>query len=268
MDYERARRLVLLTGLVILLLVATVMFVRRVDPVEVVATLLFLPIFAAVLIWGARGGIAAGLVAALAYAALRWPAIQAVGAGRFAGLIAMRSIGYVAFGAIGGWSLQQLRASITKLELYDQIDDATKLHNSRAIVETLDRERSRADRYHEIVSVVIARVTGLEGKRRSGTLAELGQMIEAGKRTVDSAMHATQGPVDLFVVVLPETGASGANTFATKLGNLVTAVGGANLNVDVTTITYPDQPDELAGFLDEARRIVASDFPAPAAHST
>ncbi|MDQ3646795.1 MAG: hypothetical protein M3345_07660, partial [Actinomycetota bacterium] len=92
MDYRRARLLLLGGGILVLLVIAGVMYVRRVETVEVLATLLFIPVFVGVVLWGIRGGLATAVLAALGYAALRYPAIDAVGAGRFLGLLASRSL--------------------------------------------------------------------------------------------------------------------------------------------------------------------------------
>ena len=56
LGYARARRLLLVTGVVVLAVVALVTWARRVDTVEVVATLLFLPIFLAFVLRGVISG--------------------------------------------------------------------------------------------------------------------------------------------------------------------------------------------------------------------
>lgn len=268
-EYDQYRSRVLGAGLAVLLLVAVIMFVRRVDPIEVVATLLFLPIFVAFVAWGVRGGVIAGVAAALMYGALRIPAVQAVGVDRFAGLLVTRALGYVGFGAIGGWAGRQLRASITKLELYDHVDDETALHNSRAAVETIVRERARADRYRETFSVVECRfdLTGSDGRERASLLLAVGENVEQRKRIVDSAMHATSGSTDIVLAVLPETGAAGAQIFAGKLREAVAEVVGSDAVETSTVATYPDQPEAIDRIIDEFRQIVAHDFPQPAPSS-
>src|SRR5688500_2886807 len=82
MSYPQLRRLVVLTGLAVLVVTALVMFARRVDTVEVVAVLLFIPIFLAFFEWKVVGGVTASLLATAVYVAARYPAIEAVGAGR------------------------------------------------------------------------------------------------------------------------------------------------------------------------------------------
>jgi hypothetical protein len=47
LGYAKARQLLVVTGLAVLAIVVVVMYARRVDSVEVVATILFVPIFLA-----------------------------------------------------------------------------------------------------------------------------------------------------------------------------------------------------------------------------
>src|SRR3546814_808792 len=117
LGYVKARQLLIVTGLLVLAVVALVAYARGVDDVEVAGTLLFLPIFVAFVFRGVAGGILSALVAIAIYAALRSPAIDAVGASEFTGLLASRSAAYLIFGAVGGWATQVLEGSLTKLEL-------------------------------------------------------------------------------------------------------------------------------------------------------
>lgn len=228
LGYAGARRLLLAAGLVLLLLVAAVMYIRRVDTAEVGATLLFIPVFVAFVFGGLKGGIVAGVLAAVGYAALRYPAIDAVGAGRFAGLIASRAIAFVAFGTIGGWATKQLETSLTKLELYDQIDDLTGLYNARFFVQDLDLEMSRSTRYQTIFSISLVDVPSaplaqLPRRRRIGVIRELARLLRDSVRTVDRAAHGADPARHRFAVVLPETGPEGARIFTDRLAERVAA---------------------------------------------
>ena len=130
LGYVKARRLLVLVGVLVLGVVAVTMYARRVDTVEVVATLLFLPIFLAFVYRGVVGGVVAALVATGIYTALRYPAIDAIGADEYTGLIVSRAAAYLIFGAVGGWAMSVLEGSLEKLELYDEIDDETGLYNA------------------------------------------------------------------------------------------------------------------------------------------
>jgi GGDEF domain-containing protein len=223
--YARARRLFLITGLGVLLITAAVMYARGVDTIEVAGTLFFMVVFIGFLFYKIRGGIIAGVVAALWYASLRYPAIQAVGLDRFIGLIASRGVAYVCFGVLGGWATDNLEASIQKLELYDQIEDTTGLYNARFFVQDTDLEMSRSNRYHTIFSVAVAEIPDetLEslGRKRSGTLRQLGRTIADSVRTVDRAVFGSDDHRHRLAVVLPETGPEGARIFADRLAQRV-----------------------------------------------
>ncbi len=153
MDYARARRLLTLVGLAVLAVLTLLLLVRSVDEVEVIATVLFVPLFLALMYFGVVGGILGAVVASVVYVALRADVIDAVGWGEFSSLIATRTISFLLFGLVGGWASATLEQSLDKLDLYDQIDDATGLHNSRFLLEDIDLERARCARYSTVFSV-------------------------------------------------------------------------------------------------------------------
>ena len=244
LGYNRARQLILVAGLIVLVLVAGLMYVRRVEPVEVAGTLLFIPIFLAFVYAGLRGGLIAGVVAALVYAGLRYPAIDLVGFSRFAGLTLSRSLAYVAFGAIGGFANQQLGASLTKLDLFDQIDDGTGLFNARFFVDNTGLEMERSDRYQTIFCVVVVDVptdsmASLSRRNRERVIKEIGRIIKESIRTVDRGVHAADESRHRFAAILPETGRDGARVFAGRLvEKMVEILNHRGATVDPQRISY------------------------------
>ena len=255
MTYEKARQLLLAVGLFVLLLTATVMFIRRVDTVEVIATLLFIPVFVGFVFWNLRGGLIAAALAAIAYAAFRYPAIDVAGAGSFTGLLLSRTIAYFAFGTIGGWANSQLAGSLNKLELYDQIDDHTGLFNARFFVQDTEVELSRSNRYQTIFSVVNVDfpsegMLALSRRQRVSIRKDLGRMLKEAVRTVDRPVHGFDGQRHNFAVVLPETGREGASIFVNRLGDKMAQFledKGVKLPEDGvrrTAVSYPDDGQE------------------------
>lgn len=209
-----------------LAVVVLIMYVRRVDTIEVLATLLFVPIFLAFVVRGVVGGVAAALGAVVVYAALRYPAIEAVGADEFTGLTASRSAAYLIFGAVGGWSTQVLEGSLLKLELYDEIDDETGLFNARHFLRQSDLEVARAARYQTLFSIVILDLPvesfgTLRHRERRAVLRELGRLLGEGVRNVDHVVHVRDGGVHRLGVVLPETAREGAEVFRSRLDERV-----------------------------------------------
>ncbi len=228
LGYSKARLTLMGVGLLVLLLIAALMLARSVDTVEVLGILLFIPVFIAALFWNVPGGVIAAVLAAGAYGFFRYPAIQSVGLEPFVGVIGARTVGYLLFGLLGGWANKQLEASLTKLELYDQIDDATGLFNARFFLQDTDLETSRSRRYQTIFSVAVVDVPSevlapLSRRQRAGLLRELGRILHDSVRTVDRAVHGTGPNSQKLAVVLPETGKEGARIFAERLGDRLTA---------------------------------------------
>jgi len=228
LSYTQVRLLMLGGGLALLGITAGVSYVRRVETAEVAAILFFIPIFIGFVFWDWKGGLIAAVLATVGYILLRRPAIEAIGAGRFTSLIFSRSVAFFAFGAIGGLANQQLRGSLTKLDLYDQIDDETGLFNARYFLQDTDLEMSRARRYQTLFSVSAvdfpaAPLHALGRRRRRSTLRQLGQLLSDSVRTVDRGVHAHDGDLHRVAVVLPETAAEGAGVFTDRLATRIAA---------------------------------------------
>lgn len=267
LGYLKARRLLLLTGLLVLAVVALVMYVRRVDTVEVVATLLFIPVFLAFVFRGVWGGVVGALVAIGVYTAMRSPAVDAIGFGEFAGLITSRAAAYLIFGAIGGWSTQVLEGSLEKLELYDEIDDETGLYNARHLLNQIDLESARARRYQTLYSLVLldlpaAPFTRLKPRERRNMLRDLGRLLGEGVRNVDHVVHARDGEAHRFAVVLPETAHEGAEVFRGRFGERISHyLGERGVAVDggleARALTVPGDDDAVVDLRHEFERLDA-----------
>ena len=270
--YPAARRLLLVLGLGVLLVTAAIMYARRVDTVEVAATLLFMVVFVAFVFWKIQGGVVAAVLVTIAYASMRYPAIQAVGIDRFLGLIVSRAFAYLAFGVLGGWASQNLEGSLAKLELYDQIDDETGLYNARFFVEDTDLEMSRAQRYSTIFSVAVADIPAaaldsMDRKHRNVTLRHLGRLMSHSVRTVDRAVHGADERRHRLAVVLPETGREGVNVFTDRLVDRLAAYlnqRGASIPpsaIGRVAVSYPDDEATLQSLRQEFVAIDQAEHP-------
>lgn len=273
LDYKTARRLLLAAGLVVLLATAAVMYIRRVDSVEVAAVLLFIVVFIGFILWNTTGGLVAALVATAVYVALRMPAIDAVGFDAFAGVIFSRAVAYLLFGAVGGIANHQLAASLTKLELYDQIDDSTGLYNARFFVHDTDLEISRSKRYQTIFSLSVLEIpveslAGTSRRRRTALMKELARVLQDSVRAVDRVAHCLDGDVHRFGIVLPETAGEGAEVFSTRLAERVSSFlkeRGAKVDeagIPPVFFTYPEHKQAIAELREEFRRVDRSEHPA------
>lgn len=274
--YTRARALMLWSGLGVLLVVSGLAYARRVDPVEVVATLLFIPVFVGLLFWSVRGGLVAGVAAALAYVWLKAPAIEAVGFDFFARSIVVRALAFPLFGLIGGWAIRQLQSAVTKLELYDQIDDATGLFNARFFVEDTDLERSRSDRYHTVFSIAVldvptSLIAGLGRRHATRALHDVGRLLRGSVRKVDRPVHGRSAEHHRLAIVLPETGNEGAGIFARRLAERLTEQlagkqsGNGSPPVTTSWMTYPGDDERLAELQASFREIDRLERPDEAA---
>jgi len=266
LTYDRAKTLLLLSGLILIGVVGLVALSRGVDPIEVAGTLLFVPVFTGFLFFGMPGGLTLGIAAGVAYLLLRWPAIQLVGLGPLAGQIIARVAGYLVFGLGGGWAMDQIRARLEKLELHDEIDDETGLGNARSMLETVDLERARADRYQTIFSVVAADFTApgwrdLSTRKQRTVLRDLGMRLAAGVRASDHLAHARRGDHRIIGVVLPETAAAGARKVADNLRRQLAGFI-SSAEVRVATATHPADAEPMVLILDLFKEIDRSHRPA------
>lgn len=262
-SYQRARSLLLLSGLVLIALVALVSLVRGVDRVEVVATLLFIPIFAGFMVRGIIGGLITAIAAGIVYVLLRLPAIDLVGFSALSGQITARLVGYLGFGVGGGWAFGQVKATLEKMALYDDVDDETGLGNARSFLEVADVEKARAERYEKVFSVVAADFVAwdeLTARRKKAQLRQLGTRLAAGVRSSDHPAHGRSGERHIIGVVLPETSTEGARIVAENLRDqLVQAIGSDE--VRVITATYPGNEASMARITDLFKEIDRSSRP-------
>src|SRR5207249_364653 len=166
------------------------------------------------------------------------------------------------FGLIGGWASAQLEASLNKLELYDQIDDATGWFHARFFVKDTGLEMSRANRYQTIFSVALVDIPAdtfapLGRRQRAGVLKDLGQVLKHSVRVVDRPVHALDGDQHHLAIVLPETANAGAQIFTERLAGKLTehlAKRGVAVEADRMTsmwVTFPDDPARLEQIREE-----------------
>jgi diguanylate cyclase (GGDEF)-like protein len=270
LTYPAARRLLVAGGLLVLLVTAGVMYARRVDTVEVVAVLLFIPVFLAFTYWRLVGGLVSGVLASLVYLFLRLDAIDQVGLNTFRGHLLSRTVAYLAFGLLGGWAASQLENSLEKLDLYDQIDDATGLFNARFLVQDTELEMARSTRYQTLFSLVVidipdAAFVTLGRRQRATALKGLGRVLRESIRTVDRASHSFDGGRHRLAVVLPETGREGAGVFAGRLREWVADYlrqrsAGAD-DVSQVALTFPDDEQGMRSLREEFAAIDRVEHP-------
>lgn len=235
-------------GLTVIMLTTAVMAARGVDRVEVWATLLFVGVFTAAVLWGITGGLIGSIAAIAAYFLLRAPAIELLGVDRLAGALAVRSTSYLLFGVAVGWAGDVVQRSLVKLDRHDIIDDATGLLNARGTAEVLGVESARARRYGGVFAVVTARVH-FEGDRRTRRegLENLGDRLRFSLRTVDRVGRwEDDDHGDVLVVVLPETPREGATFVQDRIRRLLDDLDTAvSRDPHIRTFGWPQDGDAI-----------------------
>jgi GGDEF domain-containing protein len=218
---------------------------------------------------GAIGGVVGAVLAIAVYAAMRTPAIEAVGVGEFSGLLTARAAAYLIFGLVGGWSTQVLEGSLEKLELYDEIDDETGLYNARHLLQQTDLEMARARRYQTLFSLVVLDLPAgplhaLRARQRRAVLRDLGRQLREGVRTVDHVVHAHDGDTHRLVAILPETSLEGAEVFRgrfdERIRRFLASRGAAIADTDVRAraLTFPGDDEGVDALRAEFERIDAT----------
>lgn len=263
LTYAQSRTVILLLGLIVLTVLGGTMWVRGVEPIEVSATIFFIPLFAAIVLFGLPGGLIIGALSAIAYIVIRIPSIQAVGLESLAGLLVTRVVGYMVFGAVGGWATRSLGASIRKLEQVDRVDDETFLHNARAFLEQVDLERARAERYSGVFSTVMLSFdnSDLDRRARVALMQSLGTHLRANVRLVDDITHARENGTDLFGFVLPHTDAVGAKVFVDKLRKTLETIVPGERHFESASATFPEDPAALSKIVDRFQQVSLREHP-------
>lgn len=268
--YDSSKKMLAVSGLAVLAVIVAFEVYRGIDPIEVAATTMFVPVLLAFIWKGLGGGLIAGSIATLVYLGIRLPSMQAVPEGWFIRATVARALAFLVFGAVGGWASRRLSSSLEKLELYDQIDDATGLYNARYFLQELEVEIARVRRYGSKLSVVTLEVPASEGsaqKRFLKVLNEYASSLKRSLRPTDRAAHGSIQGKHVFSVILPDTDASGAQVFAGRLKSAATefftkrGVESTQVALSTGVLAYPDDELELERLSEEMREIDRAEHP-------
>ena len=149
-----------------------------------------------------------------------------------------------------------LRARRGHRTTFDEVDPATGVGNARAVLALLDREAVRARSYGSLFSVAVLEVdrpvfAGLHPRRADRVLLDLVRGVATDVRTGDRVSRVSTSDRELVVVVLPDTGATGARTFAERLlartrRHLLTEGAPPHGHVRTEVLSHPDDGVALA----------------------
>ena len=113
--------------------------------------------------------------------------------------------------------------------------------------------------------VTVERTLHASGKQHKRFINAIAADLRLGARTVDQVVHATQEGVDIFVIVLPETGAEGSRVFAGKLTTHLDEVAKSFEDGpdswSTSTVTFPGEEAELDALVTRFKEIVRVDYP-------
>jgi len=265
LTYLQARILLVVLGIGVSVGQTLLAWDRGAAPTEVMAPLLYIPVFVGAIFWFLPGGIVAAAAASGVYAILLADQSAVVGLSTFIGLLITRISIYFLFGVVVGLGVRYVESRLRKLEVYDQIDDSTGLYNSAFFLESIDLEMGRAARYRTLFSVAgldvrVEAFDGLGRRRQRRLVRDLAVQLEDSIRTVDRAIHFNDTGRDRFLVILPETGVEGSRVFTDRLRDAASAFltergAAVDGNVSALSATFPEEPELMNALREEARRV-------------
>lgn len=263
--FLQARLLLLVLGTGLSIGQALVAWERGAPPTEVLAPVLYIPVFAGAILAGLTGGLVAAAFSSLVYFLVLVDQSASLGLRLFVGLLLSRVITFVFYGLVVAAGSRFIERRLQKLELYDHIDDDTELYNGSFFLESSDLERSRATRYRSVFSVAEVRVDRnlFEGKRHHRRLIrELAGVLRDGIRGVDRLSRIQDQSSERFLFILPETGKQGSETLTDRLEAAARQVltdrkVEANGHLSARVLTFPDDEAPLEHLRQEVAEVEA-----------
>lgn len=258
-DYARFERLAMGVGVVAIVGNATISLVTHVDPVELVAQLLFLAVVLAAVRWGSKGGAFAAYGAVTLYVAMRLltvpPAMTTLD---LLGPLTARATAYLAVGILGGEVCNRIRIVLAKAKDARAIDESSSAYTPQFLSRRIVESAGRFERYGEDFSLVIICVDsrGTDPSRKPDLVRAVVDQIRSGLRLVDEVGRL---PEDDYGLLLPHTGGAGAHVVAERLrADLKERLSIGDESLTVRVLTAADD-------LEAIRALAADAAPAPAA---
>lgn len=270
MTYQRARSIVLAVGTVVIAVVTLTAYQLGADPVEVLATALLIPVLFGLSYQGVLGGLVVGAGASLVYTSIRFATLAGLDQTEFIPSTIGRIVLFLAVGGLGGAASNILEQSLRKLELYDEVDDATGVGNARAALDLTSKEQARAQRYGTVFSIAELTIdhevfAGMKDRQAIRVLRRFLQQLDDQARSNDGVARIAMPDREEVLVVLPETGSDGARIFASRL--LAAArreleeagAAASNGGIRVRSLTVPGDDEELEQLRTDMARAMSAE---------
>src|SRR5262245_269514 len=157
----------------------------------------------------------------------------------------------------------RLSSGIEKLSL---TDDLTEVYNARFLKTALRRELRRAGRFGQVLSIVLVEVDNLEtfhdehGELRGSLLLrEVASLLAHHLRSFDLMARYRN---DRFMLVLPQTGPSGAVEVAERMRTVVerhafSFTPPGTVTVSIGVASFPQEGTDMSGLLGTVERALA-----------
>lgn len=256
MDYARFERLTIGVGAAAIVGTATISLSVGAGPIELVAQLLLLAVLFGAVRWGLRGGAIAAVAALAAYAAIKTIAAS----GNFSNpdllrLLALHGAMYALVGIAGGEACSRMKSLFARAHDARAIDDASTAYTPQFIARLLKEAVATYQRYTLTFSVLVVSVdgratSGMGAAEASGVARTIAIRLRRGLRLVDEVGRLPWGA---FVIVLPQTGRSGAEIAGDRLrADLRETLRIEDAAITVRTLTAADDIDDISALAEEA----------------
>ena len=223
---------------------------------EAVGQVLILVVLGAAVHWGRNGGSITAFAATLVYVITRIPLLGEQGLTKnIVAMIATRAIIYAIVGIIGGEVFGRVKYIVAQLEGSAMIDDTTQVYNRRYCSQTLKNGLGQFQRYQVPFSIAVVSLTpslfaDLRPSRQRTLLRGVASHIRNDIRLVDDVGYLGDGR---FLVILPQTPATGAEVASDRIRSAVRDLVGAR--DESVTSTPLSVPGDAAAICDLARSL-------------
>lgn len=251
----QVRLLLLILGTGVSIGQAMLAWERGASPTEVLAPVLYIPVFAGAIFLGLWGGLGGAALSSVTYLLVLIDQSSSIGMRLFVGLLVSRVSTFIFYGLVVGLGTRFIERRLTKLELHDYIDDDTQLYNASFFLEDSDLEISRARRYRSIFSVAEVQIDrsamGRTSRRkRRRMIRDLAAVLRRSVRGVDRPVRVDDGTSERFFVILPETDKEGSQILAGRLEEAARRfLAERRIDADgllsAQALTYPEDQESL-----------------------